>query len=227
MIETTMNTVKKLFAVKYGETDINEAMAYRGGDKSVKVPISLIVYLIETERRKILIDAGCDSMPGYELRNFSSPTETLRRAGISPEEITDVVLTHAHHDHAEAAHHFKNAVIHIEKDEYKAAKCFLPDGLFVNVFENEIELDGVRAMKISGHSWGSCAVEFSYHGKPYVICGDECYVRRCLAEKICTGASVCPEKSLAFLYKYGSGDYVTLLCHDGEILKGQNGVLAL
>lgn len=222
-----MKTITALTAVKYGETYINEAMAYRGGDRNIKVPISLTVYLIETDDRKILVDAGCDTMPGYELSHFSSPAEVLRQTGLCAEDITDVILTHAHHDHAEAAHHFKNAVIHIEKDEYNAAKCFLPDFLKVNVFENELELDTVRAVKIGGHSWGSCAVEFFYRDKPYVICGDECYVKRCLDEKICTGASVCPEKSLAFLRKYGSGDYVTLLCHDGEILKGQNGVLKL
>lgn len=220
-----MKNIHKLTAVKYGETYIDEGMAYRGGDRTKRVPISLIVYLIETESRKILVDAGCDTMPGFELRNFSSPAEVLRRAGIDPLTITDVILTHAHHDHAEAAHYFRNANVYIEKNELAAARCYL-EGLQIKPFEEAVVLDDcVHAIKIGGHSWGSCVVEFDYKSKKHVICGDECYVRRCLDEKICTGASVCPEKSLAFVEKYGSGDYVTLLCHDGEILKGRNGVL--
>jgi len=222
-----MSEIIKLAALKYGETDINEKMAYPGGDESVKVPISLIVYLIETKERKILVDAGCDTMPGYELRHFCSPVEILRRATLSPEEITDVILTHAHHDHSEATHHFLNATVHVEEGEIGLAERYIPQGMRRNIFSGEMNLDGIHVLKIGGHSKGSCVVEFEYKGKPHVICGDECYTRRCLDEQIPTGSSVCPENSLAFVKKYGNGDYVTLLCHDVEILKGQNGVLEL
>lgn len=220
-----MKDAERLLALKYGETRIDEGMAYRGGDRSLPVPISLIVYLIEADNRVILVDAGCDDMPGFTLKHFASPVEILRRAGYAPEDVTDLILTHAHYDHAEASHYFKNAVVHIAEEELAAAKRFLPDFLTVQPFKEETcPACGVRAVKIGGHSHGSAVVEVSLGGRTHVICGDECYVRRCLEEKICTGASVCPEKSMAFLEKYGAGDYVTHLCHDGAILPGQNGV---
>lgn len=223
-----MKQIKKLTAIKYGETFIDEGMAYQGGDKTVSVPISLIVYLIETENRKILVDAGCESMPGFVLSHFCSPADVLRRAGTCPEEITDVVLTHAHYDHAEATRLYQNATVYVEEGELSAARRFLPDGIRVQVFTDLIVLDdAVTVRKIGGHSAGSCVAEFLHGSKTGVICGDECYVRRCLDEKIPTGVSVCPEKSLAFVEKYGNGDYFTLLCHDGEILKGQNGFLEM
>ena len=315
-----METVTKLTAIKYGETYITEAMAYKNGDSTKKLPISLIIYLIEIADKKILIDAGCETMPGFELSHFTSPAETMRKAGIPPETVTDVILTHAHHDHAAAAYLFKNATIHVEKDEYKAALPYLPSYLAVNIFENEFNIQpstpnklqkstppiptnsptafvsstpsvpsapttasvpsapsvfsapttasvpsapttasvpsapsvfsasatasvpsapttasvpsapttptqnaspaphSIRAMKIGGHSKGSCIVEFFYKGKPHVICGDECYVRRCLDEKIPTGATLSVETSLNFVKKYGSGEYVTHLCHDPFLL---------
>ena len=223
-----MNKIKRLAAIKYGETFIHEGMAFQGGDPEVKIPISLIVYLIDTEDRKILIDSGCETMPGYELFNFSSPADTLRKAGLAPDEITDVILTHAHHDHAEATRRFPNATVHIEEQAYPYAKCFIPDEMNVEIFrESKIVDDCIDIRMIGGHSEGSCIVEFDYRGKRYVICGDECYVRTCLEEKIVTGCSCCPEKSLEFIWKYGSGEYATLLAHDYEILTGQNGVAEL
>ena len=187
-----------------------------------------MIYLIECGESKILVDAGCDTMPGFELSHFSSPVDILRLSGLEPTDVTDLILTHAHHDHAEATHYFKNANVYIEEGEFAEARKFFPDGMKINVFSGSISVgDCVKVLKVGGHSKGSCIVEFEYKGKPHVICGDECYVRRCLDEKICTGASFCPEKSLDFVKKYGQGDYVTLLCHDWEILKGQNGISVL
>ena len=223
-----MGKIKRLVAVKYGETFIHGAMAFRGGDPEVKIPISLIVYLIDTGERKILIDSGCETMPGYELSHFSSPADTLRKAGIDPGEISDVILTHAHHDHAEATRRFPNATVHIEERAYPDAKCFIPEEMKLEIFCDSKTVDGCLVIRmIGGHSAGSCIVEFDYRGRRYVVCGDECYVRTCLEEKIVTGCSCCPEKSLEFVNEYGSGEYVTLLAHDFEILTGQNGVLEL
>ena len=223
-----MSHINRLIAVKYGETFIHGAMAYQGGDPKVKIPISLIVYLIDTGDRKILIDSGCETMPGYDLFNFSSPADTLRKAGLSPDEITDVILTHAHHDHAEATCRFPNATVYVEEQAYPYAKCFIPDEMRVEIFCESTTVDDCITVKmIGGHSEGSCIVEFDYRGQRYIVCGDECYVRACLEEKIITGCSCCPEKSLEFIKKYGNGEYVTLLAHDFEILPGQNGVLEL
>ena len=223
-----MSKIKRLVAIKYGETFIHGAMAYQGGNPDIKIPISLIVYLIDTGDRKILVDSGCETMPGYELFNFSSPADTLRKAGVEPEEISDLILTHAHHDHAEATRRFPNAIVHIEEQAYPDAKRFIPDEMKLDVFcENKNIDDCIFIHMIGGHSEGSCIVEFDYRGERYVICGDECYVRTCLEEKIVTGCSCCPEKSLEFVNKYGTDEYVTLLCHDYAILTGENGCLEL
>ncbi|MBQ8387610.1 MAG: N-acyl homoserine lactonase family protein [Clostridia bacterium] len=225
-----MSKILGVYALKYAESTVPGSWAFEGGDANEKIPISFTVYLIETETRRILVDAGCDTMPGFDMKYFVSPVEILERRGYSPEDITDVILTHAHHDHIEAVHYFKNAAIHIQSLEYEASQRkhkYIPEGFDLHLFDEIARIGDVTVRCIAGHAKGSCIVEFELDGKPYVISGDECYARRCLTERIPTGSSVNPEKSRAFVEKYGDEKYTVLLCHDPDILPGQNGVLKI
>ena len=222
--------ISSLSAVKYGESVIPESWVIVGGDQSLSLPISFTLYLVNTGDRKILIDAGCDTMPGFDMKYYESPADVLRENGIDPLEITDVFVTHAHHDHIEAVHHFKNATVHIQALEYESSQRkhkYIPEDMKLNVFEDETEVGGVTLLRISGHSTGSCIAEFCANGKNYVISGDECYARRCLTERIPTGSSKNPENSRKFVEKYSDEKYTVLLCHDADILPGQNGVLKI
>ncbi len=217
-------------AIKYGETTIPLRMAF--ADKAgceERMPISLTLYLIETRGRKILVDAGCDTMPGYDVKYHVSPAKMLCRYGVAPTKITDLILTHAHNDHAAAAHYFKNATVHIARDELEAAnkKGYLTEELTVLPFDAEREIAGVTVKVWGGHSRGSSIVTFTHKGREYVIAGDECYTRACLTENRPTGSSVDREKSRAFVEAFGSGTYTVLLSHDAEILPGQNGFLKI
>ena len=219
-----------LTAIKYGETTIPLRMAFK--DKAgceERVPISLTLYLIETKGRKILVDAGCDTMPGYDVKHHISPAMALRRYGVSPLEITDLVLTHAHNDHAGAAHYFKKATVHIARGELERAikKGYLTDALNVSPFDTEREIAGVTVKVWGGHSPASCIVTFTHKGREYVIAGDECYQRECLTEKRPTGSSFNKEKSLAFVETFSSDAYTVLMSHDPAILPGQNGHLKI
>lgn len=79
----------KITPVRYGATEIKESWVFRGGDPEKVRPISLTVYLIETEDRRILVDAGCDTMPGFDLKyHISPPQALLEQTGVSPREIT-------------------------------------------------------------------------------------------------------------------------------------------
>ena len=52
---------------------------------------------------------------------FKKPVDVLKEYGLSPNDITDVIITHSHHDHIEAIRYYENATIHIQKDEYDKA----------------------------------------------------------------------------------------------------------
>ena len=219
-----------VIAIKYGETDIPIRMAFADTKgEHPRVPISLTLYLIKVKNRRILVDAGCDTMPGYDVKYHISPVEALRRMGVSPFDITDLVLTHAHNDHAGAAHYFTKSTVHIaaKECEYAAKKGFLPSNLKVVPFEKSREIAGITVSVWGGHSAGSAIVTFSHRGREYVIAGDECYHRDCLIQKRPTGASFDRERSRAFVEKYGNEKYTVVLSHDCAILPGQNGTLKI
>ncbi len=214
----------EITALKYAESTIAESAVIYGGRPEVRIPISFIVYLIKTEQSYILVDAGCTTMPGWEMKHFCSPAEILKRTGVTPEAINHIILTHSHHDHIEAVYLFENALVHIQEDEYQQCTNKIPHSMKVNLFRDKYVIDGcVNILRIGGHSVGSSVVKI---GK-YVICGDECYSKICLDKKIPTGSTCNIENSIRFIEEYSKPEYKPLLCHDSIILPGQNGWLKI
>jgi len=205
----------RIIPLHYGDSVLSEDMIFLNGDKNKVHKISFKVYLVETPDNLILVDAGCETMPGFVMENFIGPLKALEKFNVKPEEITDVLITHAHHDHIECVKYFKNATIHIEKDEYEGGRKYIPANFKVNIFSDRYELSKeIRIVKIGGHSTGSCVVEIIDNDTFYVIAGDECYSRQCLIRKITTGSYVSLNASRNFIEKYSDGVYTVLLCHD-------------
>lgn len=204
-----------VYCVKYAESVLPESMVFDGGSPEKQIPISFAIYLIKTYKRNILVDAGCNTMPGFDMKKFCSPAFALRQLGLSADDITDVIITHAHHDHIEAVKCYKDAVIYISKSEYENGKKYIPDSFKVLTFEDEYRITSqVRIIEIGGHSKGSSIVEITTEDGVYIIAGDECYTNTNVKKKICTGAYFCKEKSAQFIRKYSDKIYHVHTCHD-------------
>ena len=205
----------KITPVKYGESFLPESMVFQNGSKDKSIPIVFLVYLIKKEGRLILVDAGCVTMPGFEMSNFIGPVKGREKLGINPEDITDVIITHAHHDHIECVRCFNNATIYIQRDEYESGKSYFSENMDIRLFDDRADVcPGVKVIKIAGHSKGSCIVEITDGEDKYIVTGDECYLRECLERKIPTGSSYCLENSIKFIEKYSGNEYKVLLCHE-------------
>lgn len=201
--------------ILYGESVLSEDKILENGDADKEVPISFKIHLVKLDDQLILVDAGCETMPGFVMKNFVGSVKTLESKGIYPEDISKVIISHAHHDHIECVKYFKNAVIYIQKEEYEAGKIHFTPDLRVETFEDFIMLDDkIKVLKIGGHTAGSCIVEINDGKMLYVIAGDECYSRKNLEQRISTGTSYCPKRSHEFIEKYSSQKYTVLLCHD-------------
>lgn len=90
-------------------------------DKDRKLDIAMMVWLIRGGGRNILVDSGFyrpQFLKSWKVLDFVRPDEAVARAGVKADEITDVVLTHAHWDHADGADLFPKAQLWIQKDEY-------------------------------------------------------------------------------------------------------------
>ncbi|MBE7042101.1 MAG: MBL fold metallo-hydrolase [Ruminococcaceae bacterium] len=206
----------KLTAFQYGKTEITEKMAFPDGNPDKKLPISLLFFLVETGDRKILIDVGCDTMPGFPLYEFQKPVEVLEKYKIRRESITDVVLTHAHHDHIDGVRHYNNATVFLQESEWNRAKQYLVDCKEVILFQEKLSLtDEILVKRIGGHTMGSCIVLIQNH---IVLCGDECYTRENLSQRIPTGSSECPKNSISFVEEYRKECYRPILFHDPDLV---------
>lgn len=79
-------------------------------DDQNRIQLAMRALLIEGEGRKIIVDCGSGDKGGEkfkEMFNLAPEKENVELAlasrGIKPEEITDVILTHLHFDHAGAS----------------------------------------------------------------------------------------------------------------------------
>ncbi len=194
--------------VVYGRTTLPErAILPDGGERPV--PIDLAFFLIRLPGATVLVDAGCDSMKGFVLRDFIGPVEALRRLGVSTEAVTHIIVTHAHGDHMAGIVHFPNAAIIAQRQVLEKGEKYLLPTHTVIPFDGEYTaLAPLRAVHIGGHAAGSSVVEAG----DTVLCGDECYSHINFQRNIPTASSHDPERSRAFLERYGS--WKRMLCHE-------------
>ncbi|MBO5323116.1 MAG: MBL fold metallo-hydrolase [Oscillospiraceae bacterium] len=211
----------RIHAIEYAQSRLPESMVLAGGNSNKQLDISFLLYVVEIEHRRILIDAGCDSLPGFEMKNFISPAKALSDYGILPEQITDVIITHAHHDHIDGLHHFPQARIHIQSDEYLKGAHYIPITARVHIFEEScVVAKHIQILHIGGHTSGSCIAKVQVGNMQYIFGGDECYLPICLEQNIPTGASHDPDASKAFIDRFCRPGYRVLLTHDTQIHTG-------
>jgi glyoxylase-like metal-dependent hydrolase (beta-lactamase superfamily II) len=76
---------------------------------------------VQGDGRNILVDSGFyrpQFFRDWKITGYRKPSDALRSAGLQPEDITDIVITHMHWDHADGFDLFPKAHIWIQRDEY-------------------------------------------------------------------------------------------------------------
>jgi len=174
-------------------------------DENNLINSSLRCLLIVDNAKKILIDSGIgDKQDENFLKNFhlngdDNLLKSLRNYGFSPDEITDVILTHLHFDHCGGVTKwnadksgfevvFPNATIHVSRKQWewannpnkREAASFLNENLR-SVSEsgklNLIETEGflypdIELRIFNGHTEGQLIPFINYHGKCIVFTSD-------------------------------------------------------
>ncbi len=94
-----------------------------GGDSTRRIDISMMVWLLKGPAgRNVLVDAGFyrDSLiKSSRPRGYVRPDSAVMKAGVRPEQVTDLVLTHMHWDHIDGVDLFPKAHVWIQKAEYE------------------------------------------------------------------------------------------------------------
>ena len=136
--------------------------------------------MVKDGKRLILIDTGAG--PGMK----GGLIDSLKQVGVTPDQITDVLITHAHFDHvgglmtADGKSAFPNATIRMTtkewgyfqtRDELKTAVAVLTPQ--VKTFEPGARIsDHVRAVAIEGHTPGHSGYEVHSRHKKLLDIGD-------------------------------------------------------
>lgn len=94
-----------------------------GGDRTRRLDIPAMVWLLKgSDGRNVLIDSGFyreEFLDQWKPRDFRSPADAVAAAGVKPEAVNDVIISHAHWDHVDGADLFPKATIWIQRDEYQ------------------------------------------------------------------------------------------------------------
>ena len=120
----------EVFAIRYATVPSFPVRALiAGADTSRRMDIAMSVWLLRGNRRNVLVDAGFyrdKFVTRWKPANFVQPSEAVKRAGVRPEDVTDIIVSHVHWDHADGIDLFPKARVWIQKEEYE--HYVAPDG---------------------------------------------------------------------------------------------------
>ena len=172
-----------------------------GGPKDEKIDIAMVMWLICGGGHTILFDSGYHRdtfLKDLVIKDYLRPDEAVKTAGVSPDAVTDIVISHAHWDHLGGIDLFPKAIVWIQKEEYRyytldawqpggdhggidpedvkellqlntEGRLRLVDGDNVEIFR------GIRAYTGSRHTYASQYLRVEGN-PPFVLASDNCYL---------------------------------------------------
>ncbi|MBC7788622.1 MAG: N-acyl homoserine lactonase family protein [Anaerolineae bacterium] len=113
----------EVYALRYGTLRNFPVYALvAGADTARRVDAALMVWLVRRpDGRNVLVDAGFyrdKFITQWKPADYRKPSDAVKAAGLEPKEITDIVVSHVHWDHADGLDLFPNARVWIQRAEY-------------------------------------------------------------------------------------------------------------
>lgn len=196
----------RLYVLDLGALEIDQERLPLRRRSERWITTTVPAYLIQAGSALILFDTGCSEQAILDpkgawgrMADFVIPRvgpandlrEQLRLAGFTPDDVTHVVLSHLHFDHAGGVRLFRKAEVLVQKREYRVA--LYPDrgagGYFPEDFEgagarlrllegDAVIAPGVTAVVTDGHTPGhqSLVIDLADAGT-VVLAADAAYFR--------------------------------------------------
>jgi glyoxylase-like metal-dependent hydrolase (beta-lactamase superfamily II) len=96
-----------------------------GADPGRRIDIAMAVWLLKGPGgRTVLVDTGFhreELFRQWRVAGFTSPAEMLARVGVRADDVSDVIITHLHWDHAGGVDLFPEAHVWVQQAEWRAA----------------------------------------------------------------------------------------------------------
>jgi len=208
-ISTATGPEYSIQAIRYASSPGDSvADLVMGAPKDEKIDTIFAIWLIQGSGRNILFDSGFHREKWFKywtITDYVRPDEAVQLAGVKPEEITDVVISHAHWDHMGGIGLFPKATVWIQKEEFRyytgeawqaggqhggidpedaqelvrlntEGRLRLVDGDNVEIFP------GIRAYTGARHTYASQYLRVDGN-PPFVLASDNSYLWRNLQER--------------------------------------------
>ncbi|MTD42640.1 MBL fold metallo-hydrolase [Erwinia sp. CPCC 100877] len=165
-------------------------------------PTAINAFVIDTGKRRILVDTGAGPLMGESSGHL---VDNLRAAGITPQSITTILLTHIHADHSGGLQRdgkllFPNATVWVDKkdvdfwlesahgdpvaeaerhtfEESRRTLAPVQAAGKLRTFTAPVRLaDGIEVAPAPGHTPGSVMYRVTHGGETLVLWGDIIHV---------------------------------------------------
>ena len=113
----------EVYAVRYATIPAFQVSGLiAGADSSRRLDIAMMVWLLKgSDGRNVLVDAGFhrdDFVQRWHPNPFVTPSEAVARAGVKPEDVSDIIISHIHWDHLDGIDLFPKARVWIQREEF-------------------------------------------------------------------------------------------------------------
>lgn len=170
----------RVFAMGERPEDVR-AVLEAAGAPTDRLRLDVNVLLVRTGGRLVMVDSGSGNALGTPGRIL----ERLAAAGLRPEDVTDVVISHSHGDHTggllrEGRLAYPSARIHMAADEWAFLQGQANQAALVAAIRPKVATfapgatiaPGVRAVAVEGHTPGHVAVEVASGDRRLLAVGD-------------------------------------------------------
>jgi glyoxylase-like metal-dependent hydrolase (beta-lactamase superfamily II) len=196
-------------AIRYATIrDFPVSALVMGAPENEKIDIAMVLWLIRGGGHTILFDSGFHRDKWLaefpSTADFLRPDEAVRLAGVAPDAVTDIVVSHAHWDHMGGIDLFPKATVWIQKEEfaYYTGDAWQPGGQHGGIDPEDVQalvrlntegrvrlvggddveiLPGIRAYTGARHTFASQYIRVD-GDPPFVLASDNAYLYRNLAQ---------------------------------------------
>ena len=194
----------EVYAISYGVIpDFPVSGLVAGADRSRKLDIQMMVWLLKGPNgANILVDSGFyrdKFFKQWKVKDFIKPSEALAKVGLKPEDITDLIITHMHWDHADGMDLFPKVRVWLQQEEYSyyTSEAWQPNGNHGGVDQDDVMAlvklntegrvrlvkgddqevaGGIKVYTGGRHTYASQYVGVNTKGGTIVIASDNCYL---------------------------------------------------
>jgi len=236
-----------VFAVRYATIPgFPVADLVQGAESGRKIDIAMMVWVVRGGGHNIVVDSGFyrpQFFKNWTVKDFVRPDEAVARAGLKAGDVTDVILTHAHWDHADGADLFPHAQIWIQKDEYAyyTGAAWQPGGKHGGIDREDMQvllaanmagrlhlvdgdreiLPGIRVWTGGRHTWASQFVSVASKSGTIVLASDNAYLYENLDKRLPIAQTFDAKSNLAAqerMKQLASSPRLIVPGHDAEVM---------